>query len=101
LELDEFTARFERVAGRELGAEAKGDVQADVEEAVLASLRAQIEELLAGLEPGEALLIENEMGVDQPKTRGRQATIVVEGENRLVFEYAVDPPLRLGIMRPK
>jgi hypothetical protein len=100
LEADEFTLKFERAAGRELSAEATGDVQADVEESVLASLRTQIEQLLAGLEPGEALLIENEVGVDQPKTRGSQKTIVVEGENRLVFEYTVDPPLRLGIMRP-
>jgi hypothetical protein len=101
MEAAEFDEGWERSAGRELAAQAKGNVQGDVEDAVLASLREQLDALAAGLEDGHALLIENSQGVDQPKTRGTQKTILVEGENRLVFEYSIDPPLRLGVMRPK
>ena len=98
---DDVAERYERLDGRELAATAKGEVQGDVEDAVLADLREQLDKLVASLGDGATLLIENEQGVDQPKTRGRQTTIVVDGENRLIFEYTVDPPLRLSILRPR
>jgi len=101
IETAEFEAGWERVAGHELTAQARGDVQGDVEDAVLESLNRQLNELLASLANGQALYIENATGVDQPKTRGRQNTVVVEAENRLVFEYTIDPPLRVAVMQPK
>lgn len=98
--VDEFEQTYHRLFGRELAARAEGDVQGDVEDAVLASLTAQLEALTAEAGDGALLLIENEQAVDHPKTRGRQTTIVVDGENRLVFEYTVDPPLRIGVYGP-
>lgn len=101
LSADEFDAKYSRVDLRELTAESKGDVQGDVEEAVLASLQQQLEALDASLDARSVLVVENAAGVDQAKTRGRQTTIVVEGENRLVFEFSIDPPLRVGIYRER
>jgi len=100
LSAEEFEQQYHRLSGRELRAKAEGDVQGDVEDAVLASLTEQLEALAAEAGDGALLLIENEQGVDHPKTRGRQTTIVVDGENRLVFEYTVDPPLRIGVFGP-
>jgi hypothetical protein len=98
---EEFDAQYAPVATHELAAEAKGDVQGEVEEAVLGSLRDQIARLEAGLARGEVLVVASESGVDYPKTRGKQTTIVVESENRLVFEYAVSPPLRIAVYRKR
>jgi len=97
LGIDEFEERYARRDGREFTAQARGDVQGEVEDSVLATLQEQLTALEAGLESGAVLLIENEQGVDQPKTRGTQTTTVVASENRLVFEYTIEPPLRLGI----
>jgi hypothetical protein len=95
---DEFDTRYERVAGHELRAEAEGDVQREVEDAVLADLQSQLEALVSELRSGEVLLIENE-DTDQTKTQGRQTTRVVGSENRYHFSYHVDPPLRVGVYR--
>ncbi|MGH7500996.1 MAG: hypothetical protein ACREL7_04490 [Longimicrobiales bacterium] len=100
LSAEEFEKTFDRLFGRELRAKAEGEVQGDVEDAVLASLAEQLEALAAEAGDGSLLVIENQQGVDQPKTRGRQTTIVVDGENRLVFEYTVEPPLRIGVFGP-
>lgn len=96
---DEFEQAYERGAAHELAADAAGDVQGEVEEAVLKTLREELASLEASLADGEVLLIENEMGVDQAKTRGAQTTQVVGGENRLHFTYSIDPPLRVAVFR--
>lgn len=96
---EEFQQTYERVRGHELTAQANGAVQGDVEEAVLASLSEQLNRLAGELKPDELLLIENEPGKDQAKTRGSQTTIVEAGENRLRFEYVIDPPLKVGVYR--
>jgi hypothetical protein len=101
LTAEEFAEKYVRTEGKELRAEAAGDVQAVVEEQLLADLRRQLQNLTDALPAGAILLIENEAGVDQPKTRGRQATTVVGNENRLAFEFTIDPPLRLGVYRPR
>jgi hypothetical protein len=95
---DEFAVRYERVAGHELRAEAEGDVQRDVEDAVLADLQSQLEALVRGLGSSEVLLVEND-DTDRAKTHGRQTTRVVGTENRYHFHYHVDPPLRIGVYR--
>lgn len=97
----EFEQAYERGEAHELSADAAGDVQGDVEEAVLTELREKLAALEAGLRDGEVLLIENEPGVDQPKTRGTQATQVVGVENRLHFTYTIDPPLKVAVWRPR
>jgi hypothetical protein len=101
LPVGEFADQYERVGGRELTASAEGDVQGDVEDAVLADLLKQVESVAAEAGEGSVLLIENEVGKDQAKTRGTQATKVVATENRLFFTYTIDPPLRIGIHRKK
>jgi len=97
---EEFEARYRRTGGKALTAEAKGDVQGEVEDAVLAALLEQLEALEAETGDSAVLMFENEHGVDLPKTRGRQNTVVQGGENRLTFHYTVDPPLRIGVWTP-
>ena len=97
--VDEFEARYERLLGRDLTATASGNVQGEVEDEMLASLRDQLDSLEAGLDDGNILVIEGHG--DHPKTRGKQTTTVVQGENRLVFEYTIDPPLRIGVFGPR
>jgi len=101
LATDEFEQRYTRVGGRELTAQAEGGVQDEAEKAVLAALLSQIQEMQAALKPGEVLLVESELGKDYPKTREKQRTIVVDGENRLRFERTVEPPLRIGVYAEK
>jgi hypothetical protein len=96
---EEFERAYERVGGHELTARAEGAVQADVEDNVLASLSEQLHRLSGELKADELLLIENEPGKDQAKTRGSQTTTVEAGENRLRFEYVIDPPLKVGVFQ--
>jgi hypothetical protein len=99
LSADDFAGGYERIAGHELSASAEGDVQGDVEDAVLAQLLAQFEALEAEAGDGAVLLVENEQGRNAAKTVGRQQTVVVGHENRLRFSYTVEPPLIVGIYR--
>jgi hypothetical protein len=99
LPVDTFAAEYERVTEHALAAEADGDVQNDVEEAVLASLAQQLDAIERGAAADELLVIENEQGRDPAKTVGRQNTVVAGYENRLHFRYTVEPPLRVGVYR--
>ncbi len=96
---DEWVDAHERVDEHRLTATADGDVQNEAEEALLERLEAQLNELAGALQPGEALLVENEPGNNYPKTRMRQKTIVVDGVNRLHFDAEIDPPLIVGRYR--
>lgn len=96
---EEWLAAHERVGEHRLSATAAGDVQNEAEEALLEQLEQQLKALLAGLAPGEALLVENEPGTNYPKTRMRQKTLVVDGANRLHFDAEIDPPLIVGKYR--
>jgi hypothetical protein len=98
---DEFLERYERLRGAELTAAAEGLVQDEAEQALLESLAAQLEGVLAELGEGELLMVESESGVDYPKTRDQTTTQVHQGQNRLYFEWTIDPPLRLGVFRPR
>lgn len=100
LPADEFFGRYERVEVRALTAATEGDVKDEAEQAVLASLREQIDAMERELGEGQLLLVENQPGLDYPKTRDRTTTIVVGGvENRLHFSWTVDPPLKLAVFR--
>jgi hypothetical protein len=98
---DEFESKYARAELHELTAQATGDVQGEVEEKVLADLRDQLTALESAAGPGGIVLIESESGIDYPKTRGTQNTIVEGMDNKLVFGYTIAPPLRVGTWRPK
>ncbi len=99
--VDEFVEKYERVDGKELSASAAGEVQGQVEDKVLATLRQKLQALEDGAGEDRVLLIENEHGKDLAKTRGVQTSQVVQGLNRLHFEFTIDPPLKVGIYRRK
>jgi len=96
---DAFGDQYEQIESHELAAEKEGDVQDEVEQGLLLDLEGQIRALEARLEPGGVLRIDSEQGVDYPKTRTQQRTIVVQGENRLHFTIGVSPPLRVSLWR--
>lgn len=101
METDEFEEQYVRKGGREMTATEKGSVQVEVERAVLDALRSQLAAFESSLGDGEILMVEDEPGVHYPKTRGKQTTTVVASENRLVFEYRIDPPLHVGVYQPR
>ena len=98
---DDFLASHERVAEHLLEAESEGDVQDEVESAMLERLLAQLLEIESDLAESEFVLVESEQGTDYPKTRTRQKNVVVEGENRLHFYSSVSPPLKVAVFRAR
>lgn len=90
-----FFGTHERVHAHELVVTAEGYVQDEVEQMLLADLEVRVLEL----SEDEVLLVESEQGVDYPKTRTVQKTVVHEGDNRLHFSITVHPPLRMGAYR--
>ncbi len=98
---DDFLSNYERVSEHALVAESEGNVQDEVESALLEDLLARLGELSAGLGEREYLLVESEQGRDYPKTRTRQNNVVIDGENRLHFYSTVDPPLDVAVFRAR
>jgi hypothetical protein len=98
---DDFLSNYERVSEHALVAESEGNVQDEVESALLEDLLAQLGELNAALGEREYLLVGSEQGRDYPKTRTRQKSVVVDGENRLRFYATVDPPLHVAVLRAR
>jgi len=92
-----FDAAHPIVATHELVSEASGDVQDHTEQELLDRLEAQIQALLGGLQEGQFLVVENEQGHDWPKTRQATSNVIVEGENRLHFDYTISPALRVSV----
>jgi hypothetical protein len=101
VEADEFGDRYEFIESRELKPTKTGGVQGEVEEALLKELGDELGALASSLAGGQVVVIENEQGVDHPKTRGRQVSDASRADTRIAFEYTVDPPLRIGIYRSK
>jgi hypothetical protein len=97
--VDEFTQSYTRGNTAELTAETEGWVQDEVEKNVLVQLEKKIRELESQLGDGAVLVVESEQGVDYPKTRTEQKTVVERGENRLYFTVRVHPPLRISQYR--
>ncbi len=89
------------MAEHALVAESEGDVQDEVESALLDDLLAQLRKLDAGLGEREYLFVESEQGQDYPKTRTRQKNVVIDGDSRLYFYANVDPPLRVAVFRAR
>jgi hypothetical protein len=96
---EEFEEAYEKIGEETLAGEAEGTVQSEAEAALLEGLERDVSRLAASLSEGEVLVVENQQGVDYPKVRDHKRGTIVEGENRLYFEWRVDPPLRLGLYR--
>lgn len=97
--VEDFDASYDLVETHEIVAEAEGEVQDHTEQVLLDKLEEQIDALRSGLEEGEVLVVENEQGHDYPKTKQQTSNVIVEGENRLHFEYTIAPALRIGLYR--
>ena len=97
--VDGFEAANPKLSTHELVAEAAGDVQDHTEQVLLDRLQEKVEALQAGLGDGEFLVVENEQGHDYPKTRQQTSNVIVEGENKLHFEYSLSPALRIAVHR--
>lgn len=95
----EFGSDYEKVRDEELSPESEGMVQSEAETELLTRLESGLRAIEQGIGEGELILIESEQGTDYPKVRDRKQGIVVEGENKLVFYWRVEPPLRVGIYR--
>ena len=98
---DDFLARHERISEHVLEAESDGDVQDEVESAMLQQLADQLMKLDAELTDDEFVVVESEQGQDYPKTRTQQKNVIVDGENRLHFYSTVSPPLRVAVFRAR
>ena len=96
---EEMSDAFVVVSSHELVAEAAGSVQNETEQLMLDRLRAELDAVVETLEGGDVLVVENEQGGDWPKTRQTTSNVIVEGENRLHFDYTVAPPLRVTVRR--
>lgn len=99
MDAETFSSTFERIEEHVIEAEADGPVQDETEAALLDVLLGKIWQLDERLAASEVLVVENEPGKDYPKTRCESHNVIVDGENRLHFDYRVGPPLRLGLYR--
>lgn len=98
---DELEDRYTRMDTVELTAEASGPVQNDTEQLLLDRLKEKLDEQLQRLPEGGIAVVENESGHDYPRTHQETKNVVERGENKLHFEYTMDPPLRVGLYEPK
>jgi hypothetical protein len=101
VEANGFGDGYELVENRVLQPTKAGSVQGEVEEALLKELSDELAALESGLGDGQVLVIENEQGVNHPKTRGKQGSDASGPDTRLTFEYTVDAPLGGGHNRAK
>ena len=99
---EELEAEYEHIETVHLTSEAEGDVQQETEQLLLDRLlekgRAAAERLP---EDGVAIVENDRGGKDQPRPHQKIRTVVVNGENRLHFEYSIDPPLRIALYSKK
>ena len=94
---DEFEASYQRLDTHELDAEAEGPVQDHTEQVLLNRLAAKLREVESGLSEGQVLVLDNADGIDYPKTRQNMRNAIVEGENKLYFNYTLAPALRMAV----
>lgn len=97
--VEEFEGAYVSVGDPvEIGAEANGEVQKDVEAKVLQIMEEALLAKANDLSEGQVLLILNGKD-DQPKTRERRENVIVDGENRFHFRWWVEPPLRVQVFK--
>lgn len=98
ISLDELVDSYDELRIDELVVETDGEVQSEVENALLAQLQEALMERLAAIGPDEILVVMNERD-DWPKTRERRETVLGDLENRPHFHWWVEPPLRVRTYR--
>lgn len=97
--VEEFDASYKLIgASIELGASCDAPVQRDAEARVLEILKEGLDQHLSGLSEGQVLVILSDRD-EQPKTRERRESVIVDGENRFHFHWWIEPVLRVGIYR--
>jgi hypothetical protein len=101
LPAEELASAYAPSDTHELSAKTEGWVQDEVEQQLLQDLERQVAEVQKNAGADELLVIESEQGIDYPKTRTEQKTLVVEGENKLYFYVRIEPPLRIGRYRKR
>ena len=94
--VDEFESGWNRLGVREMAPRDEGWVQDETEQALLDHLESEIGEMLRTLAEDEILVVENQQGVDYPKTRHSSKVVVHAGENRLFFSAWVEPPVKVA-----
>jgi hypothetical protein len=95
--VDDFDRDYERIEVVELRTEADGGVQTEAKQLLLDRLRAELAKVEGRIPEGGLIVIENESGHDYPKTRQQTKNVVEEGENRLWFDYTMEPALRVAV----
>ncbi len=102
LSKEELAGGYALIETVQLTSEAEGDVQSETEQLLLDRLLEKGQAAVGRLPEGGVAIVENERGGrDQPKPRQTITNVVVNGENRLHFQYRVDPALRIALYRPK
>ena len=101
ISVDEFAATYEKLEEKSFSPETEGRVHDQAETELLDALKAGVLEAVAALKAGEILVLENQHVDDRPKTKDVKRHVVVNGESRLHFYWRVEPPLRLGVYRPR
>ena len=97
---EELASEYELIETVHLTSEAEGDVQHEAEQLLLDRLLEKGKAAAERLPEDGIAVVENERGgQDQPRPRQKIRTLVVDGENRLHFEYRIDPPLRISLYR--
>ena len=88
----DFEDQYELVREEEIIADGTDPVQEQAERKMLVALKDLFDPIYDSIEEGQLLSIQNERGVDHPRTRYVRST---KGEQD--FTYTMDRPLRLGI----
>lgn len=101
LTAEEFEQQYEKAEARELTATASGSVQDQAEREMLESLLTKLRAVETAAGSDGVVVIESEQGKDYPKTREKQSTLVAGHENKLHFEWSIEPPLRVAIFQPR
>lgn len=96
----DFDAAYTALGTVELKTEAVGPVQYETKQVLLDRLQAKVEELIAKLPTGGIVVVENESGHDYPKTRQLTKNVIERGENKLHFDYSMEPSLRVTSYGP-
>lgn len=99
--VEELARDFEPIDTVKLTTEASGSVQTETKQLLLDRLQEKLEALSPRVPEGGVTVVENESGHDYPKTHQATKNLVEEGENRLYFEYTMDPPLRATLYGPR
>ncbi len=98
---EEWLAAHERIEGLSLSAATDGAVKDESEKQVLSELEMQLREAEREAGPGAVLLVENGGGADHPKTHDTTREIDDPLATRLHFHWRIEPPLRVGVYRPR